>query len=178
MNFIKKHYYSIILYNFITKFNYTNIFEIPQFTKIVLNIGLKNSFSEKKKIINILLLLELITNKPALITKSKKNKITLKIKKGMFVGCKTTLRKNSLYIFLDKLILFIFPTINNFEGISLKKENIINFRIRNILNFIEIEEEFLKFQNNYNIDVSLHSNCKSSEEFSFLLNCINFPFRK
>ena len=96
---LQNHYKNIIVYNFLSKLNLQNIFEIPKITKICLNIGFKDSNIEKKKLINIILLLKLITNQKPLITKSKKNDIFLKIKKNSIIGCKITLRKKIFLFF-------------------------------------------------------------------------------
>ena len=111
-NNIKKHYKNIISYDLLTKLHYKNIFQIPKITKICLNIGFKKANIEKKKLINILVLLKLITNQKPIVTQSKKNNILLKIKKNSIIGCKVTLRKKNIFIFLEKLIIFIIPNIN------------------------------------------------------------------
>ena len=99
---LKNHYQNVIIYDLITKLHFKNIFEIPKITKICLNIGFKNANIEKKKLINIIILLKLITNQKPIVTKSKKNNIFLKIKKNSIIGCKVTLRKKNIYIFFRK----------------------------------------------------------------------------
>jgi large subunit ribosomal protein L5 len=175
MNYIKNHYNHNINYDLITKLNLNNIFKIPKINKIVLNIGLKNSNVEKKKMISIILLLKLIMNQQVLNTKSKKNNIIFKIKKGDIMGCKITLRKKNIYIFLEKLIIFILPNIKDFKGFLINKKNInvLNFRISNFLNFFELEKEFLKFQNLPSIDVNIHTNIISKNYLIVLLNQFN-----
>jgi len=180
MNHFKKHYENIITYDLITKFNFNNIFKIPSINKIILNIGLKNSNVEKKKMIAIILLLKLITNQQAFLTKSKKNNIVFKIKKGAIMGCKITLRKNNIYFFLEKLILFIIPNIKNFKGIQLNslQTNILSFQIKNILSFFELEKEFLKFQNLPAININIQTNAKNINQLFILLNQFNIPLIK
>ena len=90
---LKNHYQNVITYDLLTKLNFKNIFEIPKITKICLNIGFENANVEKKKLLNIIVLLKLITNQKPIVTKSKKNNIFLKIKKNSIIGCKVTLRK-------------------------------------------------------------------------------------
>jgi len=177
MNHIKNHYNHIITYDLINKLNFNNIFKIPIINKIVLNIGLKNSNMEKKKMISIVLLLRLIVNQHILNTKSKKNNIIFKIKKGDIMGCKVTLQKQNVYIFLEKLIIFILPNIKDFKGIYINKKssNILNLKIKNILNFFELEKEFLKFQNLPFIDISIHTTSKSYNYLYVLLNQFNIP---
>src|SRR5687768_4488332 len=112
---LKNHYQNVIIYDLITKLHFKNIF--------------KNAKIEKKKLINIILLLKLITNQKPIVTKSKKNNIFLKIKKNSIIGCKVTLRKKNIYIFLEKLLIFILPNINKIN-FNLKNKNILNFKIK------------------------------------------------
>ena len=163
------HYNNIIIYNLLTKLNFKNIFEIPKITKICLNIGFKNSNIEKKKLINIILLLKLITNQKPSITKSKKNNLFLKIKKNSIIGCKITLRKKNIFYFLEKILFFILPNLVNIK-INLKNINILNFQIKNIFYFLEFKTEFLKFKNIPPIDVAIHTNAKTNNELFLLLN--------
>ena len=166
---LKNHYQNVIIYDLITKLHFKNIFEIPKITKICLNIGFKNANIEKKKLINIILLLKLITNQKPIVTKSKKNNIFLKIKKNSIIGCKVTLRKKNIYIFLEKLLIFILPNIKKIN-FNLKNKNILNFQIKNVLNFFELKTEFLKFRDIPPIDISIHTNSKNNNELFSLLN--------
>lgn len=168
---LQNHYKNITIYNLLTKLNFKNIFEIPKITKICLNIGFKDVNIEKKKLINIILLLKLITNQKPLITKSKKNDIFLKIKKNSIIGCKITLRKKNIFIFLEKILIFIIPNLKKIK-INLKNKNILNFQIKNILNFFELKNEFLKFKDITPIDVSIHTNVKNNNELFLLLNSV------
>ena len=173
---LQNHYKNIILYNFLSKLNLQNIFEIPKITKICLNIGFKDSNIEKKKLINIILFLKLITNQKPLITKSKKNIIFLKIKKNSIIGCKITLRKKNIFFFLEKVLIFILPNLTKIK-INFKNQNIFNFKIKNILYFFELKNEFLKFKDIPAIDVSIHTNVKNNKELFLLLNYF-FIFKK
>jgi large subunit ribosomal protein L5 len=165
---LKNYYQNIIVYDLLTKLHYKNIFEIPKITKINLNIGFKNANIEKKKLTNIIVLLKLITNQQPFLTKSNKNNIILKIKKGSIIGCKVTLRKKNIDLFLEKLILFILPEIKEIQ--YKLNQNILNFQIKNSLHFFELKTEFLKFKDIPPIDVSIHTNTKNSLDFFLLLN--------
>lgn len=149
---LKNYYEQIILYNFLLKNKVKNIFQIIKIEKINLNIGCKDNFMEKTNLINIFLFLKLITNQKSLITKAKKNNLFLKIKKNNITGCKVILRKKNAYFFLEKIILFI---LNEKEKIKINN-NIINFKIYNILDFIEFKGEIFKFQNIPQMDISIH----------------------
>lgn len=168
---LQTHYKAVTVYNLLYKLNLKNIFEMPKITKICLNIGFKGANINKKKLINIILLLKLLTNQKPLITKSKKNNIFLKIKKNSIIGCKITLRKNNIYLFLEKILIFILPNLNKLK-INLKNKNILNFKIKNILDFFELKTEFLKFKTIPSIDISIHTNSKNNNELFLLLNSI------
>lgn len=168
---LQNHYKNITIYNLLTKLNFKNIFEIPKITKICLNIGFKDANIEKKRLINIILLLKLITNQKPLITKSKKNDIFLKIKKNSIIGCKITLRKKNIFFFLEKILIFILPNLKKIN-LNCKNKNILNFKIQNILYFFELKNEFLKFKHIPPIDVSIHTNVKNNNELFLLLNSI------
>ena len=166
---LQNHYKNIIIYNLLTKLNFTNRFEIPKITKICINIGFSDANINKKKLLNIILLLKLITNQKPLITKSKKNNIFLKIKKNSIIGCKITLRKKNIFIFLEKILFFILPNLKKIR-MNLKNKNILDFQLKNILDFFELKTEFLKFTNIPPIDISIHTNVKTVNEFFLLLN--------
>ena len=151
------YYQNIITYNILTKLHLKNINEIPKITKIHLNVGFKNANIEKKKLTYIIVLLKLITNQKPFLTKSKKNNIFLKIKKNSIIGCKVTLQKKNLDIFLEKFLIFISQRIQHISLTS-NNINILNFQIKNILNFYELETEFLKFRDLPPIDISIHTN--------------------
>lgn len=174
---IKNYYENIILYDFLIKIPLKNIFQKLKITKIYLNIGFKNNILEKKFLINIIVFLKLISNQKIKITKSKKNNIFLKIKKNSIVGCKITLRKNNIYFFLQKLIIFIIPEINNIK-ISLIKKNILNFQIKNISNFIEFKKEFYIFKKIPPIDISIHTNINNYKNFFLFFNFLFFNLKK
>ena len=168
---LQKYYQTITIYDLLTKLNFKNIFEITKITKICVNIGFKNANIDKKKLINIILLLKLITNQKPLLTKSKKNIIFLKIKKNSIIGCKITLRKKNIFFFLEKLIIFILPNFNQIK-LTLKNKNILNFKIQNILDFFELKTEFLKFKNIPPIDISIHTNSINKNNLLVLLNSL------
>lgn len=168
-NNLKNYYNNIIVYDLITKGQFKNIFEIPKIKKICLNVGFKKASIDKKKLINIIVLLKLLTNQQPSVTKSKKNNIFLKIKKNSIVGCKVTLRSKNIYFFLEKLIFFIIPNIKTIK-FNTKNEKILNFQIKNILNFYEFKKEFIKFKDIPPLDISIHSNTKNFNNLYTLLN--------
>lgn len=175
MQRFKYHYKNIILYDLLNKHNYTNNFQIPTLKniKIVLNYTNVN----KKNIVHMLLILKLICNTLGKI--NILNKKNSKIKKSLTNGCKILLNNNDKFLFLEQLIIFIFPNVKEFNGFNLKKSNnILNFKIKNIINFFGLQNEFF-FLNNYkNILITVETNSKTFQETELLLNSFNFPIKK
>ena len=179
MNRFNTHYKNTISYDLMTKFNYMNSFEIPSIKEISINISSLNLAFEKKKIIPLLVAIELISGQKGRITLSKKNKIHLKIKKGIVVGCKVTLNTQNSHEFLEHLILFVFPHIKDFKGFSIKHKSpsILSFKINNLLNFFELNNEFLNFSNISPVNITIKLNTNTIEESNLLLNSYNFPIK-
>merc|ERR1712066_729914 len=144
--------YEDFIYNyrldFLPKFTIINNLDYRNFFKISLNFGFKNINFDKKKMIPFFMILELISNQKSYINFSKKNVLSIKIKKDTITGCKVTLRNKNLYNFLDVLLLSL-PRYENFKGFFLQKKNkkINNVKI-NLLNlfiFHIIESELIDF---------------------------------
>ena len=134
--------------DFITKFNLINNLAQRKIFKISLNFGFKNINFDKKKMIPFFMILELISNQKSYITFSKKNVLSIKIKKGTITGCKVTLRNKNLYNFLDSLILAL-PRYENFKGFYFnkknKKVNNVKINISDLFVFHTIESELIHY---------------------------------
>lgn len=179
MNRLNTHFKQISSYDLITKSNYTNSFQIPSLKTVTINISSIQLANEKKQIIPFLLVLELITGQKGKLTLSKKNKITLKIKKGMVVGCKITLNKIDSYDFLENLITFILPTFKEFPGFVLHPNSpqTLSFSLNNILSFPELAQEFLFFSTLPPLHITLQLNSKNLIESKMFLTSLNFPIK-
>jgi large subunit ribosomal protein L5 len=118
------------------------------------------------------MLLKLITNQKPIVTQSNKNNIFLKIKKNSIIGCKVTLKKKYIYFFLEKLIVFIIPHLGKNIKFNFKNKSILNFQIKNVLNFFELKREFLKFKEIPSLDISIHTNANNNKELFILLNSL------
>lgn len=179
MNRFKNHFENIVCYDLIHKYNYTNYYQIPHIKKISISLSSTSLALEQKKIIFFLSALELISNQTASITFSKKNKIHLKIKKGTITGCKLILNKKNSYLFLENLILFILPNIKEFDGFSINNKipNVLTFSINNLLDFLELQNEFLIYSKIPSILINIHLKSNNIQESKFLLNSLNFPIK-
>ena len=150
MNRFKNHYKYVVQYDLINKLSHVNCITVPKIKSISLNFGIKETVISTKKILPPLLALELLTGQKGVVTKSKKDLIKYKIRKGMIVGCKVNLsNKNNIFSFLEKLISMTLPRIRYFNGIrkgQVTQRGNLNFRINDLLAFHELEQEYEKFK--------------------------------
>ena len=176
-NYFKFHNVNIVKYDLLSKFNYKNIHQIPSFNKIVLSIALKEL--NFKRMLQSTAALELISDQKVVLTNSKKANISLELRKGAPVGCKVTLRKNLLFLFLSKLVSFIMPNIKVFEKIKFKDKkknlNSFSFLFGDLLIFSELENQYDLFQKLPGLNISIILFCNSTEEVSTLLTSYRFP---
>ena len=98
----------------------------------------------------------------------------------MIVGCKVTLNKKNSYNFLEDLITFVLPNRKDFKGfyINSKSPSNLSFKIDNVLDFFELQNEFLTFSKIPNLNITIKMNSNSTEESKLLLNSLNFPIKK
>lgn len=177
MKILKNYYSSIIKYELINKFNYKTFNKIPKLKKIILIFNCK-SFDIKTLAISSLAL-EFISGQKSTINKSKRINILLKIRKGNPVGCKVSLRKQFMYLFLAKLVLEIFPRIKLFDYISyndkLNNTTAMSFKISNIFLFPELEKNYYVFSQLTSLQVTLLVNSRTKNELSNMLNHLKIP---
>ena len=180
MNRFNTHYKKVVSYDLISKFNYKNSYQIPNINEISINLSSLKLTLDKRQIIPFLVAIELISGQKGTLTTSKKNRIHLKVKQGMVMGCKVTLNKKNSYNFLENLIIFVLPNLKEFKGFSINKKipTIISFKIEDILNFFELNNEFLNFSQMPPINITIKLNSKEINESNILLNSFNFPLKK
>lgn len=176
MNILENYYKKVIQYDLINKFSYTNLNDIPQLKKIILNFGCKNF--EIKNILSALLSLELITMKSGSLTKSKRSNVLLKIRKGYPVGCTVVLRKHKMYWFFFKLLSEVFPNLKSFKSLSVSKKlgkTSFSFTLKDLIHFKELENQFYLFINLPPLNIILVTNTKTKQELLYLLTSFKLP---
>ena len=182
MNRLRSHYKYVVQYDLITKLSHINCITLPKIESVTLNFGIKESVISTKKILAPLLALELVTGQKGVVTKSKKDLIRYKIRKGMIVGCKVNLRnKENLFSFLEKLVSMTLPRIRYFNGIRKKQVSLngnLNLTINDLLSFHELEQEYDKFKNLPPLDISIVTTAKTRAEGLLLLTSFQLPFIK
>ena len=176
---LKETYYETIVDAMTKKFGYKNVMEVPKLEKIVINMGIGEAKENPKVLENAVSDMEIITGQKAVLTKAKKSVANFKIREGMNIGCKTTLRGEKMYEFLDRLVNLALPRVRDFRGVN---PNAFDGRgnyalgIKEQLIFPEIEYD--KIDKTRGMDVIIVTTAKTDEEARELLTLFNMPFAK
>ncbi len=115
---LEEHYHKNIHPNMVEKFNYKNKYEVPKLTKVVVNIGVGEAVKDSKKIDSAIKEITAITGQKPVITRAKNAIATFKLREGMPIGVKVTLRKSHMYEFIDRLINVALPRVRDFRGLN------------------------------------------------------------
>ena len=176
---LKKYYQTQLRDELKNKLGLQNIFEVPKIKKIVVNIGVGEAASDSKKIESAISDLSTITGQKSVITKAKKSIAGFKLRKGVNIGCKVTLRKDRMYEFLDRLIYIALPRVRDFKGLSKKsfdKSGNYSIGIKEQIIFPEINYD--KIDKVRGMDVSIITSTRNNNHAFELLKGFNLPFRK
>ena len=179
MNRLKTMYNDEIVDAMIKKFGYKNVMEVPKLEKIVVNMGVGEAKENAKVLESAVKDLETITGQKAIITKAKKSVANFKIREGMPIGCKVTLRGERMYDFLDRLVNLALPRVRDFRGVNpnaFDGRGNYSLGIREQLIFPEIEYD--KIDKVRGMDVIFVTTAKTDEEARELLRLFNMPFAK
>tara|TARA_B100000989_G_C19531270_1_gene470042 strand:+ start:904 stop:1440 length:537 start_codon:yes stop_codon:yes gene_type:complete len=159
------------------KLKYKNQFQIPKISKVVLNIGVGENALDSKKINSAVNDLTLISGQKPTITRAKKSIAGFKLRKGMEIGCKVTLRKNRMYEFIDRFITVALPRVRDFKGLSKKGfDGRGNFSVGIKEQIIFPEIDYDKIDKVRGMDISVVTSANTDDEALELLKGFNFPF--
>lgn len=159
------------------QFGYKNDMEIPRLEKIVINMGVGEASQDKKKIIGAVSDLTLISGQKPVITKAKKSIATYKLRDGMTVGCKVTLRNNQMYEFFDRLINVALPRVRDFRGISPKSfDGKGNFAMGLKEQIVFPEIDYDQVDQIRGMDIVICTSASTDDEARALLTGLNMPF--
>ncbi len=159
------------------KFGYKNVMEIPRLDKIVLNMGVGEATQDKKKVEQASSEMELIAGQKPVVTKAKKSIAQFKLREGMAIGCKVTLRRERMYEFLDRFITIALPRVRDFRGLNPKSfDGRGNYAcgIKEQIVFPEINYD--RIDKVRGMDVIVTTTAKTDEEARELLRLFGFPF--
>ncbi|HHX55665.1 MAG TPA: 50S ribosomal protein L5 [Clostridiales bacterium] len=179
MNRLKQLYQDQVVPAMMKKFGYTNELEVPKLNKIVINMGVGEAKENTKVLDSAVKDLEIISGQKAIITKAKKSVANFKLREGMPIGCKVTLRANRMYDFADRLINLSLPRVRDFRGVnpnSFDGRGNYAFGIKEQIIFPEIKyDEVDKVRG---MDIIFVTTANTDEEARELLTLFGMPFRK
>ena len=176
---LKEQYQSEIVEALTKKFGYKNIMEVPKLDKVVINMGVGEAKENAKVLESAIADMEKIAGQKAVVTRAKNSVANFKIREGMPIGCKVTLRGEKMYEFVDRLINLALPRVRDFRGVN---PNAFDGRgnyalgIKEQLIFPEIEYD--KIDKVRGMDVIFVTTAKTDEEARELLKQFNMPFAK
>jgi large subunit ribosomal protein L5 len=176
---LKKYYQTQLREELKNKLGLKNIFEVPKITKIVVNMGVGEAASDSKKIESATIDLTTITGQKPMVTKAKKSIAGFKLRKGVNIGCKVTLRKDRMYEFLDRLVYIALPRVRDFKGLSknsFDRGGNYSIGIKEQIIFPEINYD--KIDKVRGMDISIVTSTNDKNHAFELLKGFNLPFRK
>jgi len=176
---LKDLYKKEIVSKMVNKFSYPNFLQVPKLEKVVVNVGFGRYSKDKNYINNIKSNLEIITGQKSILNKAKKSISAFKIRDGMIIGAKVTLRGSRAYNFTDKVVNIVFPRVRDFRGINVKSvDRVGNLTIgfKEHVAFPEIKAEMTDVS--HGLEVSFHSTSKTNEEGLEFFTLLGFPFKK
>ena len=178
MEILKEQYEKEVIPALMKKFNYKSIMEVPRLDKIVINIGLGDTKDNPKMLENAINDLSIITGQKPIITKSKKAIAAFKIREGINIGCKVTLRSDKMYDFAYKLFNVALPRVRDFRGLSTNSfdgRGNYSMGIKEQLIFPEIEYD--KIDKIRGMDIIFVTTAKTDEEAKELLLALGMPLK-
>ncbi|AEV95526.1 50S ribosomal protein L5 [Pediococcus claussenii] len=178
-NRLKEKYVSEITPGLVEKFEYSSVMQVPKVEKIVLNMGVGDAVTNSKNLDEAVAELELISGQKPLVTKAKKSIAGFRLREGMSIGAKVTLRGERMYDFLDKLINVSLPRVRDFHGISAKAfdgRGNYTLGVREQLIFPEIDYDDVNRVRG--LDIVIVTTANTDEESRELLAQLGMPFEK
>ncbi len=179
MNILQKLYNENLISQLQKDFNYTSVMEVPRITKIVLNMGVGEALADKKILTHAIDDMTRISGQKPVPTLASKSIAGFKIREGMPIGCKVTLRRDRMYDFLQRLITIAIPRIRDFRGFSLKAfdgRGNYSLGIKEQIVFPEIEYD--KIDTIRGMDITIATSARTNKEGIALLKAFGFPFRE
>ena len=174
---LQEKYNKEISKNLKDKFKYKNELEIPKLQKVVINMGVGEAVKDSKKIEVAVNELAAISGQKPVVTKSKKANASFKLREGMPIGVKVTLRKNKMYEFIDRFINIALPRVRDFRGINPKSfDGNGNYALGLKEQFVFPEIEFDNVDSARGMDIIFVTSAKSDDEAKELLSGFDFPF--
>ena len=174
---LEEHYIKFIHPAMVEKFNYKNKHQVPKLTKVIINIGVGEAVKDSKKIDAAIRDITSISGQKPIVTRAKKAIATFKLREGMPIGVKVTLRKSHMYEFIDRLINVALPRVRDFRGLNGKSfdgKGNYSLGLKEQIVFPEIDYDNIDVIRG--MDISVVTTANSDEEGRELLKNFDFPF--
>jgi large subunit ribosomal protein L5 len=175
---LQEHYKKTVVNQLLQRFKYSSVMQVPRIQKITLNMGVGEAVADKKIIENAVRDMTMIAGQKPVVTYSTKSIAGFKIREGMPIGCKVTLRGANMYEFLDRLISISIPRIRDFRGLSPKSfDGRGNYSIGVKEQIIFPEIDYDKIDALRGMDITITTSARTNEEAKALLEGFKFPFK-
>ena len=176
---LQEHYAKTVREALTKEFSYKNAFEVPKLDKIVINMGVGEAVNDRKAVDGAVADLTAITGQKPVITKSRMSIATFKLREGMAIGAKVTLRRDRMYEFVDRLINIALPRVRDFRGVPTKSfDGRGNYTIGVRDHFIFPEVDVTRADKSKGMNITIVTNAKNDEQARFLLRELGMPFGK
>ena len=175
---LHEHYDKVVRPALMKEFSYQNPMQVPRLDKIVINMGVGEATQDQKKLQAAAADLTAITGQKPVITKSRKSIANFKLREGLNIGCKVTLRRDRMYEFLDRLITVALPRVRDFRGVSSKSfdgRGNYTLGVKDQLIFPEID--YAKVEKTKGMNVTITTTARTDAEGLALLKLMGMPFR-
>ncbi|PLX36903.1 MAG: 50S ribosomal protein L5 [Hyphomicrobiales bacterium] len=175
---LKKVYNDVIREKMVEEFGYANPMQVPKLDKIVLNIGVGEAVNDSKKVQSAANDLELIAGQKPVVTRARTSIATFKLREGMPIGAKVTLRKVRMFEFLDRLVTIALPRVRDFRGLNPKSfDGRGNYALGIKEHIVFPEINYDKVDQIWGMDIVVCTTANTDDEARALLRAFNFPFR-
>ncbi len=175
---LQRHYNDVVLPEMMKSQGYTNRLQVPRLEKIVINMGVGESVNDSKKVKSAAEQLTLIAGQRPVVTKSRKAIASFKLRAGLGIGCKVTLRREKMYEFMDRLVNIAMPRIRDFRGISSKSfDGAGNYAMGLKEQIVFPEIDFDKIDEIRGMDIVICTTAETDSEALALLRGFNMPFQ-
>lgn len=175
---LKREYNDVIRSKMADQFKYENAMQIPGIEKIVINMGIGEAVVDSKKVQSAADDLSLIAGQKTVVTRARKSIASFKVREGMPLGAKVTLRKAKMYEFIDRLVTIALPRVRDFRGLNPKSfDGHGNFAMGLKEHIVFPEINYDRVDQIWGMDIIVCTSAKTDEEAKELLSCFNFPFK-
>lgn len=178
MSFLKDNYKNKVVKDLKEKFKYKNDLQVPRLDKVCLSVAFKSADVDNNFLTYVVETLSRIAGQKAVLVKAKKSISTFKVRQGMNIACRVTLRKNKAFEFLDRLVYAALPRIKDFRGLPAKSFNQsghYSFGLKEHVVFPEVEMD--KLVKVFGMDINVVTTAQNKEEALALLKGLNFPIK-